>query len=187
MKLYLLRHEKRDLDNPRFNSPLLKEGLKNADKLKYKLDELDIDVIFVSPFKRVLQTITPFYLYKNGTITVNREFGLYEFIESDHNFDEENYHHDLSINDEEYNILNKYYESVVKLKEIKIDQDIRMRVNKFINELIYKYQNSNKNILLVTHMSIINCILNKKDLMDYFPMGGLCEIKDLSTREYNLF
>lgn len=186
MKIFLLRHEKRDLDNPRFYSPLLDEGKKNAENLKFKLDKLDIDIIFASPFKRVLQTITPFFVYKNGTISINREFGLYEYIESECNFDEKDYRQDISIDDSEYKILNHYYDSIVKLDEIKIDEDIRKRVNKFINNLIKKYQNTNKNILLVTHMSIVNAILNKKDLMDYFPMGGLCEIIDLNTKKYNI-
>ena len=35
MKLYLLRHEIRNLRNPTFYSPLLPKGLKNAENLKY--------------------------------------------------------------------------------------------------------------------------------------------------------
>ena len=38
MKLYLLRHEIRNLRNPTFYSPLLPKGLKNAENLKYILN-----------------------------------------------------------------------------------------------------------------------------------------------------
>ena len=40
MKIYLLRHEKRSMLNPTFYSPLLVEGLEDANKLKYLLDKL---------------------------------------------------------------------------------------------------------------------------------------------------
>ena len=50
MKLYLLRHEKRSLRDPTFHSPLLQNGLRDAEKLKYLLDDLNINLIFSSPF-----------------------------------------------------------------------------------------------------------------------------------------
>ena len=78
MKIYLLRHEKRSMLNPTFYSPLLVEGLEDANKLKYLLDKENINLIFSSPFKRVLQTIKPFCDMKKTN--VNIEYSLYERI-----------------------------------------------------------------------------------------------------------
>ena len=60
MKILFLRHEIRNLRDPTFYSPLLKKGLNNAVQLVSILKRHKIDLIFSSPFKRVLQTIEPY-------------------------------------------------------------------------------------------------------------------------------
>ena len=75
MKIYLLRHEIRDLKNPTFYSPLLKQGLDNADKLKYILKTQSIDTIYSSPFKRVFQTVKPYCNLEDKK--VNIEYSLF--------------------------------------------------------------------------------------------------------------
>ena len=75
-------------------------------------------------------------------------------------------------------IHNKY-----NTKEIK--EDCIERVYKFINHIKNKYINTNKNILIITHMSIVNIILhlssnkinyNNLDVDKYYPMGLITEI-----------
>ena len=78
MKIYLLRHEIRDMYDPSFYSPLLDAGLKNAQVLSTILDKQDINLIFSSPFKRVLQTVQPYCDMRN--LKVNIEYSLYEQI-----------------------------------------------------------------------------------------------------------
>ena len=50
MKIYLLRHEKR-FNNRNFNTDLTNEGMKDANNLVTILEGLDLDHIFVSPYK----------------------------------------------------------------------------------------------------------------------------------------
>ena len=45
MKLYFLRHEKRDIGDARFYSPLLTDGLRDANNLKPVLNKLNINDI----------------------------------------------------------------------------------------------------------------------------------------------
>lgn len=175
MKVFILRHEKRDINNPNFYSPLLEEGLQKSLLLVEKLEKLNIDVIYVSPFKRVLQTIKPFCDKYNKK--VNRDFSLYEKISSDSGF-QFPYLLDVIPMDDEYYLLNTGHVSVTNLYEIKIDEDISQRIQRFTTYLKNKYKKTNKNILIVTHMSIVNAI-QKKDLDSYYPMGCLSEITDL--------
>ncbi len=97
MKIYLLRHEIRDLKNPTFYSPLLNQWLRNAQKLKYTLKYIDFDIIYSSPFKRVLQTVKPYCDLSNKK--VNIEYSLYEQIYNHENatvnFDRNNFRKDL--------------------------------------------------------------------------------------------
>ena len=76
MKLYLLRHDERALDDISFYSPLIPHGLDCANKLKYTLDYHNINLIFCSPFKRTLQTVKPYCDMKN--LKLNIEYSLYE-------------------------------------------------------------------------------------------------------------
>lgn len=184
MRLYLLRHEKRDIHNSRFESPLLVEGLEDAHKLKYKLNDLNINCIYVSPFKRVLQTIKPYCDMNN--IAVNCEFGLCEiFNEEDLKLYNITNFFDINSIKSEYNILNHSYKSIVKIEDINIQNDSCDRIDKFMNNIINKYIKTNHNILIVTHMSVINHIL-KRDLDIFYPMGSLCEITNMNTGEYKL-
>ena len=68
---------------------------------------------------------------------------------------------------------------MTNLDEIQIDEDISYRIDKFKSYLKNKYIKTNKNILIVTHMSIVNAFLNNKDLETYYPMGHLSEITNI--------
>jgi broad specificity phosphatase PhoE len=175
MKIFILRHEKRDINNPNFYSPLLEEGLKSSQLLIDELHRLDIDVIYASPFKRVLQTIKPYCDKYNKK--VKRDFSLYEKISSNSGF-QFPYLLDIIPMDEEYYLLNTSHVSVTNLDEIQIDEDISYRINRFKSYLKNKYLKTDKNILIVTHMSIVNAFQNK-DLETYYPMGHLSEITNI--------
>ena len=181
MRLYLLRHEKRAIDNPSFYSPLLENGLIDANKLKYILNDLHIDLIFSSPFKRVLQTVKPFCDMKN--MKVNIEFSLYEQIyyhtDVDINFDKNDFRKDLKPSNDEYYLKNKNYKSYLPLNQIEFTKDTKRRGNDFINYIINKYKDTNYNIVLASHGGLISQILN---IDDRYPMGGLCLCYDGERR-----
>ncbi len=173
MKLYLLRHEIRNLRNPTFYSPLLPEGLKNAESLKYVLNKKNINLIFSSPFKRVLQTVKPYCDDKN--MKVNIDFSLYEQIyyhtDVDINFDKDDFKKDIKSSDAEYYLKNKSYKSYLPLSEIEFTKDAKKRANDFVNYIINKYKDTDYNIVLASHGGLISQILGVEDT---YPMGGLC-------------
>jgi len=174
MKLYLLRHEKRAIDNPSFYSPLLEEGLIDADKLKHILNDLNINLIFSSPFKRVLQTIKPYCDMKK--LNVNIEYSLYEqiYYHETHKFkfDKNDYKKDLKNSDSEYYLKNNEYISYLPLDKIEFTKDTMLRSNNFLRYIINKYKNTDINILFATHGGIILDMINR-DESEFPPMGGL--------------
>ena len=78
-ELYVLRHEKRNLSNPLFDSPLLSSGKYDAENvLCEKLKLYNIDVIYTSPFLRCVETIMPYAKLNN--IPVHVDYNLYEWL-----------------------------------------------------------------------------------------------------------
>lgn len=173
MKIYLLRHEIRNLKNPTFYSPLLKQGLINAQKLKYTLKNKNFDIIFSSPFKRVLQTIKPYCDLEDKK--VNIEYSLYEQIYDHENstvkFDRNNFRKDLKSFDEEYYLKNLNFRSYLPLSKIEFTKNTEARARNFLNHVIEKYKETDKIILLASHGGIIAQMLR---IEDRYPMGGLC-------------
>lgn len=176
MKLYLLRHEKRDIRNPTFYSTLLKSGLEDAEKLKFILEKINIDLIFSSPFIRVLQTIKPYCDMKN--MNVNIEYSLYEQIANhinvDYYFDENNFQIDLENNNELFYLKEPNYKSFLQLDNIEFTNDTIKRSTNFFNYIINKYKDTDHNILISSHAGIIAEMVNFDPKL--WPMGGLCHV-----------
>lgn len=147
--VFLLRHEKRG-GSASFKSPLTAEGLDNASNIVCpRLDRLGIDVIYCSPFLRTLQTIKPF-CEKSG-MKVNLEWSLVESIPFENNID-----------DEFKAIINSEYSSFAPYerpdsRNIMSFDLLKHRIKAFIETL-----DRSKNILLVTHLPVINAILSYK-------------------------
>ena len=179
MKLYILRHEDR-YSNPQFYTNLTDKGFQNAEFLKYILDKENINLIFSSPFIRVLQTIKPYCDIKNMNNQVNVDYSLYETM-YDSRFTKYNYKVQLSSNDLEYNLMNPKYQSLITIDDIKCPErpsDVKFRTDKFMKFIMNNYKNTDYNILIASHMSTINTIINKKDSEYMYPMGGLAKIYD---------
>jgi broad specificity phosphatase PhoE len=185
MKIYILRHEDRTQDCS-FFAPLTEIGLDNAQKLISKLSELEINLIFSSPFIRTLQTIYPYV--KNTEQNINLEYGLSEIN-----------HVDIipkkavGISLPEYIsksfIYNPHYNTIIKPTEIlypEQETDVALRVKIVLKKIIKKYYNTQLNIILVSHHSICKCILNivhnskiynntiPKQILNNYEKGKLC-------------
>ena len=170
MKIYLLRHEKRYLDSNNFDVDLTPDGFKCSKKLADILEELNIDIVYSSPYKRVIQTIEPYLIKSNKKINI--EYGLYESLTND--TDESNIR---KINTDlyGYNYINKYYKSFIDINYLEPGEnyeEIKFRSRNFVRNLQSNDFLINKNILIVTHMSIINGILDRKEDAPY-AMGDL--------------
>ena len=184
MKILLLRHEIRNLRNPTFYSPLLKEGLDNAVKLINILKKHNIDLIFSSPFKRVLQTIEPYCNFYNNNfkkILVNIDYSLYEQVGEhsnvDINFKRNNFRKVLKNTDFGYNLINKRYKSYIPITDIKFTFDTYERSQNFLKHIIYKYKYTDKNILIASHegilLQMLEYLFEKDKIINNIPMGGL--------------
>ena len=157
MKLYILRHEDRTQDAT-FFSPLTKDGLENSEKLIELLKELNINLIYSSPFIRTLQTIHPYAKYKN--LKINIDYSLSELQ-----------HPDL-IPPNSYQVTlpkyiakdfnyNKIYESLIQPTQFKYPEDeqaMMKRVKKILTKILTNHK-GDENIIIVTHQGICNMIL----------------------------
>lgn len=170
MKIYILRHEKR-FGKPSFETSLTEKGSNDAKKLVKYLENLDIDIIYCSPFKRIIQTIEPYLI--SSKKKVNIDYSLYEFISSK-DFSQK----DVRLINSSiygYDYVNVEYNSVTPVEKIvypESKEDLNERLNNFFENI---NRESQKNILLVTHMSPIHNILKNQNinLEKQYPQGGL--------------
>jgi broad specificity phosphatase PhoE len=158
-------------------------GKKNAIRKILEINNLNINIVFSSPFVRTLQSIEPFA--KKNNVKVNVENSLYEFMESGQ-FTLDNYkqtHNDIK-NKELIEIINNEYQSFFhinelekpKTDEIDYEKNILKRTENFINHLHQMYQNTDVNVLLVAHKGTINALLKKKNLNDGYELGKITEL-----------
>lgn len=158
MRIFILRHEKRNIDNPLFDSPLTEAGLENANSLVENIEKIHFDNIYTSPFLRVLQTIYPYCLKHKKFVKVDNS--LYESMD-DLKFNNNNKNNTWK------NLPNKYKDIIdanyismidnVKLRET--FEEVCERVKQFIQYLIKQ----NKDVLIVSHQTVCNAILNYFD------------------------
>jgi broad specificity phosphatase PhoE len=175
MKIYVLRHEKRYKDHT-FFSELILEGKEDAIKLKETLKELNIDEIYCSPYIRIIQTIEPYL--KELKKYINIEYSLYECLTTDKNCDNiKNVSNEIVYGNKYYN--NQYipFLDSSKLKFGESYDDMKNRSMNFLINKIKNNKNCKKNILFVSHMSTINCMLNR-DPMEHYRQGLVTKIYD---------
>jgi 2,3-bisphosphoglycerate-dependent phosphoglycerate mutase len=159
MKIYILRHEERG-NETNILTPLNCRGIENSEKLVDILEKENIDLIFSSPFVRTLQTIFPYSNKKN--IKVNVDYSLSEY-HSRRLISRENYGVNLPENMLKIYNYNPNYKSIIGPKDIYYPEtnfDCLSRVKSFLRYIIKNYKNTDKNILIVTHMHICLDILN---------------------------
>tara|TARA_Y100000991_G_scaffold100267_1_gene75665 strand:- start:1048 stop:1704 length:657 start_codon:yes stop_codon:yes gene_type:complete len=186
MKIILLRHEERNLEDPRFYTPLTEKGRIQAIKLSEELSNIDIDLIFSSPFERTIQTILP-YCIKSGK-KINLENSLYEFPNNPIFIDNELYDKE-SVNSAYEIIINEGYNSILKKEEltfadkniiidIEDQENLENRAEFFLNYLLKNYRENDETILIVSHEGVLKKIekkifecLNKEHKYEQFNMG----------------
>ena len=80
MKLYIMRHCERDINNCSFESPLIDIGHINAEQTCNTMESYNITKIFSSPFLRTIQT--SHYYSKEHNIPINIDYSLCEFVDT---------------------------------------------------------------------------------------------------------
>lgn len=177
MKIYTLRHEER-YDCPKFYTQLTPKGLENSKLLKNILDKENINLIFSSPFPRVLQTIQPYCDFKNMNQSIHIDYSLYETM-YDPYFTSDEYPITLNKEDKEYYLINQNYKSTIPVTNItcpESENDVETRITIFVTNLIEKYKNTDMNILLASHASTLAPLVTNCNTL--YPLGGLTKIYD---------
>lgn len=190
MPVYLIRHEDRLLHDSTFRINLTDKGRDRAEScVKFNLLKLDIDEIYSSPFLRCLQTVNPFAL-KSG-LGINVENTLQEvFFEP--NFllrpKAELNDHDKKI----YNVNSRYHSLIPSntLRYPESEKSIEDRVTLFWKNVVKPNLNSNKTILVCSHMGIVNMLIKltvdkKRDLETFYPMGQISKLTNKSVLYIN--
>lgn len=156
-KIYLLRHEERG-NSIDYETPLNKKGLLRAEKTVIdtieNLTNTNITNIYCSPFLRTIQTIAP-YCRKYG-LKIKLEWSIAESIPSRiYNFDEYS-----DIIDENYNsfldVKNSFFNPYLSSNSF---SKIKKRTDNFFKNL-----DISENILIVTHLPVINSILSNSGI-----------------------
>jgi broad specificity phosphatase PhoE len=174
MKLYILRHEER-FEAPTFYTELTPNGLVKSNLLKNILENENIDLIFSSPFIRVLQTIQPYCDHKqNNSVCI--DYSLYETMYDTRYFKKSEYPIDLNSNDNLSYLKDPNYISTIPITDINCPEtkdNVELRIVQFITKLIEKYKNTALNILIASHAATLAPLVKKES---EYPLGGLTKI-----------
>ena len=187
MKIYFLRHEEREKNDVLFRSTLNEHGQRRAnDSLKNYLGFLKPDEIYCSPFVRAMQTITPYMKEYRKTDTFNVEYGIAETIH--HKLFANKFNQDFRHNENDYMMypINRSYKSVFppnNLKYYENEEKLRERVKVFARELVRDNFNTEKNILICSHRSTLNILINvlynqTRDMEQELHMGKVTTFED---------
>lgn len=155
MNIILVRHGQtdwnvKDLLQGRTDIELNNTGENQAIETANKLIDIDIDAIYVSPLKRTLRTAEQINKTRNLKILIDnrlieRGFGEYE---GKSNVD-----------------FRKYWDLETNISDNKVEpiRELFSRVYSLIKEIVELYNNTNKNIVIVTHNGVnlaVTSILN---------------------------
>lgn len=158
-QIYVVRHGQTD-SNKRSacighkDVPLNETGLKQADELLGKLRQIPFDVIYTSPLKRAIDTITPFVkLRQNTKLVMNygiieRDFGKWD---------------DMSFSE----IKDKYPEEykkwrdewlTYKIPDGESDEEVFLRTKEAVKKILQTHKN--EKVLIVTHLCAARHIIS---------------------------
>lgn len=183
MTIYFVRHEDRPMDDSTFLIELTDSGKhRAANSLKNTLCKLNINTVYCSPFIRCLQTINPFV--KETGLKVNVENCLQEVFWDPKFIEKPN----AKLSDEQkilYDVSNKYIPIMESntLSYPENDSSVRSRINKFSDFIKLKYKDSCSNILICSHMSPVNFLINEfsddlnRQMMDQYDMGKVSKVE----------
>lgn len=157
-RVYVVRHGQTDSNIRRTclglkDVPLNKKGRQQARELAARFKNIDIDVVYTSPLKRAVETISP-YLELKG-MNMRMSFGL---IERDYGKWD-----DMTFEEIEREYPEEYMRWTEELISYKVPdgesaEDVQKRVNAFLEKMLR--ENDGKTIMLVTHLGTARHIIS---------------------------
>ncbi len=149
MNLYVIRHGETNMGKNEIiateNEPLNNTGKQQAITIGKQLNQLDIDLAYCSPIERAKHTLELLNLDASIPTVIEerlreRNMGIYQKV---------------PFKDIEWKLFWSY-NSDLKYTELESMKSVYKRVSDFLDEL--KFQNSNMNVLLVSHGGICRAI-----------------------------
>ena len=127
MKIILLRHEER-YRCPKFDTTLTQDGIRNSLYLKNKLDKknVNIDVVYSSPYLRCLQTL--YFLCDEINKKINVDYSLCEFFDDNDSGVYQN--RELTIDENEYFKIEPSYKSLLNKNDIPSNETVQSMYNR---------------------------------------------------------
>ena len=169
-----MRHCERNMNDCGFESALTYEGHMNAKKIYNELNKFNINVIYSSPFLRTIQT-GDFYS-KINNLPINIDYSIAEYVSPNERMNMYSINNFIIPNKwkQHFNInCNNMIKNTYNITETL--NDTILRVHLFLENLKKKYKNTNSNILIITHMSIVNIILAQQNNYKYINMYDYVE------------
>ena len=179
LRMYVIRHEKRPVDDPTFDVSLTAEGLQDAEEAVLdELNELGVNAVYSSPYRRVLQTVQPYLEQVHVGMGACVEWCLSEHPEPNDTppteIPDEFY--------EEFHIEETYTPFMTAEKAHRLNGDIEQvqsRLCDFV-ELLSRTHDDGDVVLLATHQTSVHALLSMAsgipiDCMDV-PMGKVVEL-----------
>mmetsp|Transcript_215 Transcript_215/g.701 ORF Transcript_215/g.701 Transcript_215/m.701 type:complete len:241 (-) Transcript_215:48-770(-) len=189
MRVFVVRHEKRARSDPTFLSPLLPEGVADAETvLAQRIGEINPTHIYASPFLRVLQTVQPYVAQARGKgkaplkpLHVNVEYSLYESPNPDGMGFVGEVHEDWM----EHFFIQREYVSFLDPDKLQGDwgfgDSLPERTARFLAHLRDIHGSSEDRILLASHQYTIHSLLSLTTGRDIdtmnFPQGEVAELE----------
>ena len=179
LRMYVIRHEKRPVDDPTFDVSLTEEGLEDAEgDVLEELNEIGVNAVYSSPYRRVLQTVQPYLEQDHVGMGACVEWCLSEHPEPNDTPPTE-------IPDEYYDLFDieeTYTPFMTPEKAHAFNGDIeqvQQRLADFV-ELLSKTHDDGDVVLLATHQTSVHALLSMAsgipiDCMDV-PMGKVVEL-----------
>ncbi|NLK94555.1 MAG: histidine phosphatase family protein [Clostridiales bacterium] len=145
------------------DSELTEEGIKQAEALRNRLKNIDIDVIYSSPIKRAFRTATIAKGNKDIELIPCEELKELNFGEYEGFTEEE------LLNEGKGSEVSRIFsgEMDVRLPKGETLRELSKRVGEFIDNLLIK--DEGKKILIVTHGAALKAILRHIQKTDEYP------------------
>lgn len=174
MVVYILRHEQRNLERVDFFTPLNHIGRHNANTRVFeKFNDIEIEAIYSSPYKRTLQTVDKISRVKD--IPIKLDWALSEKIGPEKaqeliwpSYEEQSKVHEL------FNIDANYSPTADKDYIISYNESLDSFITRVDTFCHFLKTQKDKNILVVSHQSITDRIIKNLTNEEYQLEMGEC-------------
>lgn len=174
MVIYILRHERRNLEKCGYFTPLTSIGKHNVKfKLFPKFNEIELDEIYSSPYRRTLETVS--VISQTKQIPIKIDWALSERVADKDLGDMKWPSHKEQMELHETFNINKEYSPTATIEYIdSYTESLEYFMRRVDNFVRFIEAQSDKNILIVSHQSVTDRLIEKLTGKVYHLDMGEC-------------